>query len=181
MKVNCLVFIAISFDGFIAKVNGDIEWLNNPKYSKSEVKGINFEKFISNIDSIVMGRNTYEKVLTFGFWPYEKEVIVLTTKNIEIPKELKNKVKVKNLSPIDLVYKLSKEGKKNLYIDGGKTIQSFIDNKLIDEMIITQVPILLGKGIRLFSESDNEYHLDLIDSEKSDNGFVQSRYKIIYK
>lgn len=180
MKVNCLVFIATSFDGFIAKIDGGIEWLNNPKYSESQIKGISFEKFMSNVDALVMGRNTYEKVLTFGFWPYEKEVIVLTTKKLDIPKDLKDKVRIENLEPKDLINKLSQEGKKNLYIDGGKTIQSFIDNKLIDEMIITQIPILLGKGIRLFDESDNEYHLDLIDSQKSDNGFVQSRYKIIY-
>ncbi|MFN8578064.1 MAG: dihydrofolate reductase family protein [Candidatus Sericytochromatia bacterium] len=103
--------------------------------------------------------------------------MVLTTKKLDIPKDLKDKVRIENLEPKDLINKLSQEGKKNLYIDGGKTIQSFIDNKLIDEMIITQIPILLGKGIRLFDESDNEYHLDLIDSQKSDNGFVQSRYK----
>ncbi|MFN8672971.1 MAG: dihydrofolate reductase family protein [Candidatus Sericytochromatia bacterium] len=180
MKPKCLVFIATSFDGYIAKIDGDIEWLNNPEYAKSELNGIKYEDFISTIDLIVMGRNTYEKVLTFGFWPYENTpVLVLTSKTLNIPDNLIGKIEILNNSPEEIMLKLQERKLKKVYIDGGKTIQNFLKSKLIDELIITQIPILLGNGIPLFEKNDNEYKLELLDSQKSENGFVQSRYKII--
>ena len=126
-----------------------------------------------------MGRNSFEKVRTFGFWPYENiPVFVLTSRRFEIPEDLKGKVRFKSLAPDKLIMKLEKEGFKHLYIDGGKTIQSFLELGLINEITITRIPILLGSGIPLFSAVDIEHPLRLIAASSSDNGFVQVRYEV---
>ena len=92
--IKCSVYIAASIDGFIARTDGDIEWLHNPEYESNEKLGLTYEDFIETVDAIVMGRNTFEKVLTFGFWPYEETpVIVLTGRELHIPDNLHGKVR----------------------------------------------------------------------------------------
>ena len=178
MHPKCSVYIAASIDGFIAREDGDIEWLHNPEYSVSKMKGLSYDDFISSVDALVMGRNSFEKVLTFGDWPYNKTpVIVLTSRDLDVPNHLKGKVTVRGGSPKELVADLGKEGKKHLYIDGGNTIQRFLKARVINEITITIIPILLGKGISLFGNTGIELPLKLIDSIGSDNGFVQVRYK----
>lgn len=177
--MKCSVYIATSVDGFIAKINGDIDWLHNPEYTKTTINGLSYDDFISTIDAIVMGRNTLEKVLTFDFWPYEDiPVILLTSRPFTTPAKLKGKIRIENLAPSQLVTKLKKEGLNHLYVDGGKTIQNFLKDGLIDEMTITQIPILLGSGIPLFDSMECEYGLRLIAATSSENGFVQARYEI---
>lgn len=179
MTIKCSVYIATSVDGFIAKPDGDIEWLHNPEYAGVQFNGLDYDDFIATVDTIVMGRNSYEKVLTFGFWPYESvPVVVLTHRDLDVPKELEGKVRVESLTPKQLVSVLEKEGKKHLYIDGGATIQGFIKAGLVQEITITRIPILLGAGKSLFGELGMEVHLHLIDTADSDNGFVQERYEV---
>ncbi len=142
--IKCSVYIAASVGGFIARPDGDIEWLHNPEYESNEKFGLTYDEFISTVDAIVMGRNTYEKVLTFGFWPYEATpVVVLTNRRLTIPEHLQEKVRVEKGNPIKVVSELASERKKHLYIDGGKTIQRFLQAQLIDEITITWIPILL--------------------------------------
>ncbi|MGD9897892.1 MAG: dihydrofolate reductase family protein [Calditrichaceae bacterium] len=180
MRVKCSVYIATSIDGYIAKPDGGIEWLDNPEYSGVELKGLDYDDFIATVDAIVMGRNSYEKVRTFGFWPYEKiPVIILTNRQMVIPKELTGKIRVENQAPKQLVSILGEEGYKHLYIDGGITIQGFLRAGLIDEITITRIPILLGSGIPLFGELEKEIPMRLISVSGSDNGFVQVRYEIV--
>lgn len=177
--MKCSVYIATSVDGFIAKPDGGIEWLHRPEYSVSGMKGLSYDEFISTVDAIVMGRNTYEKALTFNGWPYEGTlVVVLTSRDMVVPDDLKGKIKVESGSPEKIVSKLSSEGKKHLYIDGGITIQKFLEARLIHELTITKIPILLGSGIPLFGSSDVEQPLQLIEAIPSENGFVQERYKV---
>jgi len=179
-SVKCSVYIATSVDGFIAKPDGDIDWLHNPKYAEAKFNGLDYDEFMSTVDAIVMGRNSYEKVRTFGFWPYENvPVIVLTSQSIDIPEELKGKIRVENLAPAQLVSILEKNGYKHLYIDGGKTIQGFLKDGFINEITITRIPILLGSGISLFRSIGIEVPLKLIAVTSSDNGFVQVRYEVM--
>lgn len=180
MSVKCSVYIATSVDGFIAKADGDIEWLHNPEYAKSQFNGLTYDEFMSTVDAIVMGRNTYEKVRTFGFWPYEGvPVIVLTSRPMDVPEELLGKIRVENLAPEQLLSALSNEGYKHLYIDGGKTIQGFLMDGLVDEITITRIPVLLGSGIPLFGGLDQALPVRLISTASSDNGFVQVRYEVL--
>lgn len=180
MDIKCSVYIATSADGFIAKPDGDIGWLHRPEYEDAGTVGLVYTKFISTVDAIVMGRHTYEKVLTFDDWYYEgTEVIVLTTQNMTVPDHLEGKVRFEKGTPEEITAKLWKEGKTHLYIDGGITIQQFLEANLINELTLTVLPLLLGSGIPLFGNLTNERPLKLIDVETSNGGTIQKRYKVM--
>lgn len=179
MDIRCAVYIATSVDGYIAGPGGDIDWLQRPEYALSDDRGLTYDRFIAGIDAIVMGRNTFAKVLTFGFWPYEGvPVVVLSRRGVDVPEALRSKVSVTGGTPRAIAGLLAAQGKKNLYIDGGITIQQFLRAGLIHELTITQVPILLGAGIPLFASIDSPVPLRLVDTTVFDNGLVQLRYRV---
>ena len=179
MVIKCSVFIAASVDGFIARPDGDIEWLHRPEYETPVLNGVTYESFIAGVDALVMGRKTLEKVLSFPEWPYEgKPVIALSHQPLEVPAHLQGKVEVLAADVSALVTQLAERGMRHLYIDGGQTIQAFLDAGLIDELIITRIPVLLGKGIPLFSQVGSEHEVRHLGTDVSVNGFVQSRYAI---
>ncbi len=178
MKTKVSIYIAASLDGFIARNNGDIAWLDDSDSQSDEDYG--YSLFMSSVDVLIMGRNTFEKVLTFGKWPYDdKRVIVLSTRTLPIPEWLPNTVKVIAADPTNLVESFSAEGVKHLSIDGGNTIQRFITAGLADEMTITRIPILIGKGVSLFGTLDSDIKLKHIETRLFTNGFVQSRYQLL--
>ncbi|GAB5409568.1 MAG: dihydrofolate reductase family protein [Balneolaceae bacterium] len=180
MKASCKVYIASSLDGFIAKPDGDVDWLDHPSYTL-EGEGFGYTEFMDSISALIMGRNTYEKVLTFGEWHYSKPVFVITSQDLNIPDELTDKVFLIKGSPSEIVSELANKGFSSLYIDGGKTIQSFLKEGLISEMTITQIPVLLGDGIPLFALLEEEIHLKLRSSISFANGFILSTYEVINK
>ncbi len=171
------VFIATSLDGFIADKNGNIDWLHeNPSPSGNDG---GYSDFIQTVDALIMGRGTYETVLGFDCeWPYSKKVFVLSNSLKEVDPSLKGKAEVITGNLRQIVKDLNDQGYRNLYIDGGKTIQSFLREGLIDELIITQVPILLGNGIPLFGELSDRVRLKHLDTKAFDNGLVQSHYTV---
>ncbi|MBI5430727.1 MAG: dihydrofolate reductase [Nitrosomonadales bacterium] len=180
MNIKCSVYIAASIDGYIARAGNDIDWLARPEYSGSNLNGLNYNDFISSVDALVMGRNTFEKALTFGDWPYEgTDVIVLSSRTIKIPDHLHGKVRGDSGAPEAIVRRLAAEGKRHVYVDGGITIQRFLTARLIHEITITHIPILLGGGIPLFGRMDIEQPLRLIDATASENGLVQLRYEVL--
>lgn len=175
MAIKISVYIAVSLDGFIARKNGGIDWL---PVANSAGEDYGYEKFISSVDSVLMGRHTYEKALSFGAWPYSyKKVIVLSTGNPTIPPELPGKVEVVNRSPREVVNMLSDRGSKHVYLDGGKTIQLFLNEGLVEEMTITTIPILIGAGIPLFGPLLHDVKFQLIESKYFMNGLVQNKYR----
>ncbi len=176
MTVKISVYIATSADGFIARKNGDIDWLP-PGSEGGEDYG--YAEFISTVDYIVMGRNSFEKVLTFGEWPYDKKVIVLTSRDLTLPPKLADKVEPLHLSPRELIKEMDIRGAKRIYLDGGVTIQRFLREGLVDEMTITTIPILIGEGLPLFGELEKDINLELMTSKSFKNGFVQTRYKVL--
>ena len=154
-----IVYIATSLDGFIARPNGDIDWLNNiPNPTNSD---FGYNEFINRIDGVLMGRNTYEAVREFGSWPYTQPVFILSNTLETLPEELNNKAEIVKGELKDIIKSLKMRKINNLYVDGGKTIQSFLKEDLIDEMIITTVSILLGEGIPLFGDMDGDKIEDL--------------------
>jgi len=168
------VYIATSLDGFIASSDGSLDWLDEiPNPDRSDY---GYAEFMSGIDAIVMGRKTFEKVLTFGVWPYDKPVYVLSKSKICIPKELEKKVEVVNENPKKLVAQLKERGHQNLYIDGGITIQSFLAEDLIDEMTITRIPVLLGNGIPLFGNLFQRLYFNHERTEVLNEIMVKSHY-----
>jgi len=181
MSIKCSVYIATSVDGFIAKPNGDIEWLHRPEYSGAALEGLSYDGFISTVDALVMGRNTFEKVLSFGSWPYEgNPVVVLSGRELRISPHLKRYARVESGSPAELVSMFEAEGMQHLYIDGGVTIQRFLQAGLIHEITITHVPVLLGAGISFFGFIGVEVPLRLIAATSSGNGFVQVRCEVTF-
>jgi dihydrofolate reductase len=134
---------------------------------------------MDSVDVLVMGRNTYEKVLTFGAWPYgKKPVVVLSRGSVQVPDNIAETVAVKSCSPTELVNALAEWGARHLYIDGGKTIQGFLNAGLINQLIITTIPILIGNGIPLFGPLDGDIKLRHVETHQFSSGFVQSRYEV---
>jgi dihydrofolate reductase len=126
---------------------------------------------------MVIGRGTFEKVLSFPEWPYEKKVFVLSTSLKQIPGTLNEKATLVAMKPAELLNYLSDKGFSNIYIDGGKVIQSFLREDLVDELIITKVPELIGTGIPLFGYLDNDLRFEHIKTNIYSDGLVKSQYK----
>ncbi len=169
------VYIATSLDGYIADKNGGIEWLDAIEIPDNENMG--YVKFTEEIDALVMGRTTFETVLGFDVdWPYQKPVFVLSTTLKEIPESHKGKAHLVKGTTTDILGQIHKKGYFRLYIDGGKTIQNFLKEDLIDEMIITVFPIVLGGGSPLFSETPKELAFELVESKVFFNQLVQHHY-----
>jgi len=172
------VFIATSLDGFIARSNGDLDWLTGAESAPTE-QDYGYREFMDTVDTIVLGRNTFELVLTFDTWPYGgKKVVVLSSRTPAIPPHLVDSVEWLSLPPQRLVERLAAQGATHLYVDGGKTVQGFLNAGLIDELVITRVPILIGTGIPLFGPLDHDVRLTHIATQQFENGFVQSRYRV---
>lgn len=174
MKVA--VYIAASVDGFIAKKDGDVAWLHDFRYA-IEGEDFGYAQFMADVDCIVMGRNTYEKVLEFETWPFTgKRVVVLSSTLLRVDQP---DTELSAETPAALLHKLAAEGIKKVYLDGGKTIQSFLRDGLVHEMTITRIPILLGSGLPLFGQLDASVHLQHSKSHAYANGFVQSTWFVL--
>lgn len=170
-----IVYIATSIDGYIADRNNKLDWLE--MVPNRENIDMGFYDFLSTVDAMVMGRNTYESVLSMGIeWPYSIPVFVYSRSLKSIPEELKEKVSIIMGEPGEITEKLNSRGYERLYIDGGKTIQSFLEVDLIDKMIITKIPVLLGGGIPLFGALPEHLEFKLVSVETFLDQMVSSTY-----
>lgn len=175
MKNKNIVFIATSIDGFIADKEGGLDWLHSIPNPDSNDMG--YRELIDRVDALIMGRVTFETVCGFDCdWPYTKPVFVLSNSLKNIDEKYKDKVQLVNGDIKDVVKELNHKGFKSLYIDGGTTIQSFLKEDLIDEMIITTIPILLGGGFPLFNETPNKLSFELKESKVFLNQIVQNHF-----
>lgn len=172
------VFIATSLDGFIARENGDIDWLLKHDQA-GEDHG--YDEFIENIDVIIMGRGTYEAVRTMGEWFYNRPVLVLSAQLAEqqVPSELAGKVRFSDKTPRQAMEMLQSEGVKRAYVDGGRVIRSFLALDMISDMVITRVPVLLGTGRPLFGGDRRDVSLAHKGTRAFPSGLVQSRYDVV--
>ena len=169
------IYIAQSLDGFVADQAGGLVWLN--EIPNPEGSDFGFGEFMAGIDALVMGRKTFETVLGLGVWVYDKPVYVISSTLISLPEEYQAKAFLLDLPPAGILSHLNAQGLVNLYIDGGSLIQSFLAEDLIDEMIITTVPILLGGGIPLFGELDQQLRFKLRSSKVISAGLVMNHYQ----
>jgi len=168
------VFIGTSLDGFIARSNGDLDWL---PAGGGEPHG--YDEFMANIDALVIGRKTFETVLGFKTWPYgEKRVVVLSSHPIDFSAVRGGNVEQMAGAPGEIVAKLAAGGCRHLYVDGGITIQAFLRAGLIDRLIITRVPVLIGEGIPLFGALPHDVRLHHIGTRDFPSGLVQSEYSL---
>jgi dihydrofolate reductase len=175
MQAQNKVFIATSLDGYIADAEGGIDWLHaipNPEHDD-----MGYLQFTSEVDALVMGRTTFETVAGFDIdWPYTKPVFVLSNSLKTIPAGYEDKIELVNGKLTDVLKFIHKKGYRQLYIDGGRTIQSFLNEDLIDEMVITVIPILLGNGIPLFAELSNQLTFECVETKHYLGKVAQNRY-----
>jgi dihydrofolate reductase len=177
MTITASVFIATSLDGFIARESGAIDWLVDANASVPPGEDCGYAEFMSTIDVLVVGRHTYEQVAQFEPWPYEgKRVVVLSSKVLDFRTGPWIQLESSSEPPRHLLKRLDEQGYKRAYIDGGKLIQSFLRDGLIDDMTITTIPILLGSGRRLFGTLPGDTKLHLASSKAFEFGFTQSTY-----
>ena len=170
------VYIGTSLDGYIADSNGGLEWLDSTPNPDNLDFG--FAEFMGRVDALVMGRNTFDTVCGFGGdWPYEKPVFVLSRSLESIPEKYRGKAEIVRGDLADIERNLHEKGFKNLYIDGGKTIQSFLKEDRIEEMIITTIPILLGGGASLFGDLPKPLAFEFVNSEVLLNALVKTTYR----
>ncbi|HEV7766184.1 MAG TPA: dihydrofolate reductase family protein [Thermoanaerobaculia bacterium] len=168
------VFIGTSVDGFIARANGDLDWL---PVGGGEEHG--YTEFIASVDAIVIGRKTFETVMGFDAWPYgDKRVVVLSHQPIDLSVVVGGVVEQMSGSPAEIVAQLAATGAQHLYVDGGITIQEFLRAGQIQRLIITRVPVLIGEGIPLFGSLPHDVRLRHVMTRHYESGLVQSEYSI---
>lgn len=171
-----IVYIGTSLDGYISAADGGLEWLSYVSIPEGDDLG--FSDFMDRVDAVVMGRKTFETLIGFGVgWHYSKPGIILSSTLKSAPEEFSNHVQFANGTPQQIVELAQKQGFKNLYIDGGTTIQRFLREDLVDEMIITEIPLLLGGGNRLFGQLDQHLGFELLDTTVLLNQLVRKRYQ----
>lgn len=180
-SVRTSVYIATSLDGFIAREDGELDWLavaDEGKDDPSEDYG--YGAFFETVDALVMGRATYEKVLTFGTWPYaSRTVVVLSSRPLEVPERLAATVRGSDAAPAEVLRELADGGHRHAYIDGGRTIQGFLAAGLVDRLIVSRIPILLGTGRPLFGPLPADVRLRHVRTKAFSSGLVQSEYAVL--
>jgi dihydrofolate reductase len=169
------VFIGISLDGFIARPNGDLDFLPP---GGGEPHG--YGEFMASIDGIVIGRKTFETVLAFETWPYgSRRVAVLASRPIDLSAVRGGVVEQMAGPPAEIVAKFAADGARHLYVDGGITIQRFLQANLIQRLIITRVPVLIGEGIPLFGTLPSDIRLRHVSTQSYSSGLVKTEYHVV--
>ena len=169
------VFVGTSVDGFIARRNGDFDFLPE---GGGEPHG--YDEFMSSVDVLVIGRNTFEKVLTFEKWPYaEKRVVVLSSRTIDVSSVRGATIEHMSGSPAEITNQLVASGDSHAYIDGGITVQRFLRAGMIQRIIVTRVPVLIGEGIPLFGSLLRDVQLRHVVTTSYPSGLVKSEYEVL--
>ena len=167
------VFVGTSLDGFIARANGDLDFLPP---GGGEPHG--YDEFMATVDALVIGRKTFETVLAYDKWPYgEKKVFVLSTRPLA-PAPAGAVMERMSGAPAEIVSELTARGIRHAYVDGGITIQRFLQAGLIQRLIVTRVPVLIGAGIPLFGAVPRDIVLKHVGTRQYASGLVQSEYVV---
>lgn len=169
------VFIATSLDGYIARSDDALDWLQLPQ---SEGEDHGYDDFIGKVDGIIMGRGTFEKIQSFESWPYSVPVHVLSSSLTSETAGSEHDVTVQNGTPSEAMEKCEMIGWRKAYIDGGQVIQAFLDAGLIEDLIISRIPILLGVGKPLFGVLRRDIRLKHQWTRDFPSGLVQSSYRV---
>lgn len=169
------VFVGTSIDGFIARPNGDLDFL---PAGGGEPHG--YTEFMATVDALVIGRKTFETVLAFPEWPYgDKRVVALSSRPLDFSRVRGGTVEQMSGSPAEIVAKLSARGIQHIYVDGGVTIQNFLRAGQIQRLTITRVPVLIGQGIPLFSTLPKDIRLRHLGTHQYPSGLVKTDYEVV--
>ncbi|GAX19346.1 hypothetical protein FisN_4Lh075 [Fistulifera solaris] len=176
------VFIAVTVDGYIASRDGGVDFLDD--FQDDEESGSAFTDFMASIDVIVMGRNTFDKVVSFGeeMYPYGKTPLVVWTRTpdaVKVPDYCKDVVSCSSKPLTALMDDLKAQGRTHVYVDGGTTVQSFLRTGMVQELIVTRVPVLLGEGISLFGKLDHAVKLKHVKTKTFPSGMITTHYQLV--
>jgi len=186
--MKCSVFIATSLDGYIATPDGGVDWLDHVGDQSADLgedADMGFLALMESVDCLIMGRKCMEKIASFNLtdeqWPYgNTRVIALSNSLSDVPDSVKGKVELMSGDIPNILNQLESEGHKHAYVDGGALISSFLNLKLINELIITQAPVILGEGISLFQNIQQSINLVNAEAKAYPNGFVQVKHQVKY-
>jgi dihydrofolate reductase len=168
------VFVGTSLDGFLARPNGNLDFL---PHGDGEEHG--YQAFFASVDALVIGRGTFEIVLAFPEWPYgSKPVFVLSSRPLDLTAVRGGAVEQMGGEPADIVARLDARGFRHVYVDGGITIQRFLRAGLIQKIVITRVPVLIGTGIPLFGALERDIQLEHLETRQYASGLVTSEYQV---
>jgi dihydrofolate reductase len=173
------VFVGVSLDGFIARRDGALDWLES---ADKDVGPHGYEEFIATIDTIVIGRKTFETVMSFDGWFYgDRRVVALSSRPVDRSGAVARGGNVEQMSgtPAEIMLRLAASGASHVYVDGGITIQQFLRAGLIDRMVITRLPVLIGEGIPLFGPLPHDIRLRHVTTRTLGGGAVQSEYDVL--
>jgi dihydrofolate reductase len=179
VSMKTSVFVGVSLDGFIARRNGTYDFLP----ADGDPNG--YDDYISTVDALVIGRNTFETVLAFPKWPYDdRRVVVLSTRSVDllsIRKKIPGAGRVEQMSgdPTEIVSKLAARGFEHIYVDGGITVQNFLRDGMIQRIIINRYPVLIGDGIPLFGSLPHDVQLRHVSTQHYPKGLVKSEYEVV--
>lgn len=178
--LRATAFLALSVDGYIARRDGRIDWLEAAQARIPAGEDCGFQTFFGSVDTLVMGRKTFETVQAFGFWPYgETPVVVLSRRGIALSEGVPDTVSVTGEGPAALVERLAAAGRRHLYVDGGQVVGSFLAAGLIDSLVLTTVPVLLGEGTPLVGTLPGDVWLEPLDTRAYPFGLVQTSYRVV--
>ncbi|MBE1282638.1 MAG: dihydrofolate reductase [Rhodobacteraceae bacterium] len=185
--MKCSAYIATSVDGFIARLDGGLDWLEAAGTADAEPMSadyLDFAGYLATVDCLIMGRNSMETISSFNLtdaqWPYGDTRIVVLSRSLKVPPEnLQGRVEMYSGEISDLIRSLESEGVGHAYVDGGATIRSFLRLGLIDRMVITQIPVLLGEGIPLFGSLEGDVRLCAGRAATGPKGVIQLSYEVV--
>jgi dihydrofolate reductase len=173
--VRVSVFVGTSVDGFIARPSGEFDFL---PVGGGEPHGYN--EFIASIDTIVIGRKTFETVLALSAWPYEeKRVVVLSSRPVDLTTVRGRAIEQMAGPPAEIVSVLASGGSRHVYVDGGVTVQNFLRAGLVQSLTITRVPVLIGEGIPLFGTLPHDIRLRHVATQSYASGLVKTEYQVL--
>jgi dihydrofolate reductase len=168
------IYIATSIDGYIAKKDGNLDWL---QYGHLGDEDYGFKKFINSIDTLILGRNTYQVVSGFEEWPYKGKRVVVLSHTL---KDVRKEAELFCGQLTDLLSKLYSENVRHIWVDGGITASKFLEDGLVDELTISIIAMVLGNGIPLFSTMNQEHKCRLISTHSYPSGLVQLKYEVAH-
>ena len=183
VKMKASVYIVTTVDGYIAEKDGSVDFLNQYQSSASDADGdMGFADFLNSIDLLIMGHKTFDQVISFGedMWPYGDRQVWIWSRHpslVDIPRIRAKNVVALSAEPHELLRMAQQKGFRHVYVDGGTTIQQFLKQGCIDELVLTRVPLLLGDDIPLFLETPR-LSLEHMSTKSYSNGLVQSHYRV---
>jgi len=183
--MKCSVYIATSADGFIATPDGAVDWLHTTGNLDADMgsEDMGWQYFIESVDCMVMGRKCMDVIgcmnLTPEQWPYGDMLIVVLSRTVRTaPASFHSETEIYSGDIQSLIKDLSSRGFKHVYVDGGATITSFLELGLINQMTITQAPVLLGEGIPLFGKLERHVKLENPEVMAFPNDMIQVKYTV---